>query len=57
MRQVERRCKEGIHIYCTPTFKEKLRILFSRKFKIVVDLTVNAEPQTKLSSNLNLKTF
>lgn len=57
MKQVERRFKEGVHIYCTPTLKEKLRILFSRKFKIEVDLTVNAEPQTKLASYPDLKTF
>lgn len=57
MKQIERRCKEGIHIYCKPTLKEKIRILFSRKFKIEVDLTVDAEPQTKLSLNTSLKTF
>ena len=57
MKQVERRFKEGVHIYCTPTLKEKLKILFSRKFKIEVDFSVNAEPETKLASIVNLKTF
>lgn len=57
MKQVERRFKDSLHIYCTPTWKEKIKILFGRKFKIEVDFSVNAEPETKLTSYKELKTF
>lgn len=57
MKQVERRSEKGVVIYCKPTFKEKLRIIFSKKFKIVVDYSNTTESGAGIISYPELKTF
>lgn len=43
MKQIERRMNAGIVIECELTLKEKIRVLFAKKFAVSVDLLVDSE--------------
>ena len=43
MKQTERRMGSDIAIECKLTLKEKLRVLFSNKFVVTVDLSFESE--------------
>lgn len=43
MKKTEKRMRTGIVIECETTLIEKLRILFSKKFFVAVDLLVGSE--------------
>lgn len=43
MKKTEKRMSTGIVIECETTLVEKLRILFSKKFFVAVDLLIGSE--------------
>lgn len=43
MKQTEKRMSTGIVIECELTFREKLRVLFSKKFAVSVDFLVDSD--------------
>ena len=43
MKQIERRMNTGMVIECELTLREKLRVLFSKKFAVSVDFLVDSE--------------
>ena len=42
MKQTEKRMSTGIVIVCEMTLREKLRVLFSKKFVVSIDLLVDS---------------
>lgn len=56
MKQIERRMGSDIAIECKLTLKEKLRVLFSNKFVIRVDLSVESSNGV-LESEYNVLTL
>lgn len=43
MKQTEKRMSTGIVIECELTLREKLRVLFSKKFAVSVDFLVDSD--------------
>ena len=56
MKQTERRMGTDISIECKLTLKEKIRVLFSKKFAVTVDLSVDSNYGI-LESEYNILTF
>lgn len=56
MRQIRRTMGRDIVIECEMTLREKLRVLFSKKFVVRVDLSCDAEDGI-LTSEYNISTL
>ena len=56
MKQIERRMGSDIAIECKLTLKEKLRVLFSNKFVVTVDLSFESSDGI-LESEYNILTL